>query len=121
MGLDYGILATPTIRRAKVSRHQPERCLETSHGGSRVIPSPATPLLAQLSFLSRFPSIPHTAAARNGMVPSRQKFLDALGEDLLWANVVRRVEARISRRLFGVDGNTLFVGRHGRGQGGADH
>jgi len=55
------------------------------------------------------------------MVPSRQKFLDALGEDLLWANVMRRVEARISRRLFGVDGNTLFVGRHGRGQGGADH
>ena len=55
------------------------------------------------------------------MVPSRQKFLDALGEDLLWANVMRRVEARISRRLFGVDGNTLFVGRPGRGQGGADH
>ena len=55
------------------------------------------------------------------MVPSRQEFLDAFGEDLLWANVVRRMEARISRGLFGVDGNTLFVGRHGSGQSGADH
>lgn len=85
--------------------------------------SPSEYRRTAIGALSRRPVRGHQQrrAAPNQKAPSRQECRDAVGENLAWADVVRRVEPRIGRSLVRVNGDALLVRRHGCGQRGANH
>ena len=95
------------------------------HGSSPTSSGSARPNIGalRLGALSRRPARGHQQrrAAPNQKAPSRQECRDAVGENLAWADVVRRVEPRIGRSLVRVNGDALLVRRHGCGQRDANH
>lgn len=60
-----------------------------------------------LTETGRWPSATQGSPESKG--PSRQECRDAVGEDLVWADVVRRVESRVGGGLVRVDGDALLV------------